>query len=301
MEKIPKISIITPSFNQGKYIEETIKSVLDQNYPNLEYIIIDGGSTDGTVEVIRKYESRISYWVSEKDRGQTHAINKGLARASGDIIAYINSDDYYASDAFRLVADEFIRHPQASLIHGICAIVNEQGEKIDQRLASITQYEEILDLWGVWWNKRNFVQPEVFWTKAAFKNAGYFNESLFYVMDYEYWLRILKNNGQVLTVQQELSNFRRTSIQKSTHSDRVALELLQVVEPFYKESNGLEYKKKLRLLGNLYYQKYFLSEIRESINSGDSRWARWFKLVQVIMKYPGITQSDLFIKKIFHR
>src|SRR5436853_272146 len=99
----PKISIVTPSFNQGQFIEETIHSVLDQNYPNLEYLVIDGGSTDQTIDIIRKYETRLSYWESEKDRGQVHAINKRLARVTGDIFAFINSDDIYLPGTFATV------------------------------------------------------------------------------------------------------------------------------------------------------------------------------------------------------
>ena len=100
-DDLPRISIITPSFNQAQFLEQTIKSVLDQGYPNLEYFIIDGGSTDGSADIIRRYSKQLTYWVSEKDRGQTHAINKGLERATGEIIAYINSDDLYVPGAFR--------------------------------------------------------------------------------------------------------------------------------------------------------------------------------------------------------
>ncbi|WP_461485736.1 glycosyltransferase family 2 protein, partial [Pedobacter sp.] len=105
----PKISIVTPSYNQGQYIEETILSILNQNYPNLEYIIIDGGSTDHTVEIIKKYEDRITYWVSEKDNGQSHAINKGFEKATGEIFAYLNSDDCYYPNTFWEIANTYVR------------------------------------------------------------------------------------------------------------------------------------------------------------------------------------------------
>ncbi|MEB3211902.1 MAG: glycosyltransferase family 2 protein, partial [Leptolyngbyaceae bacterium] len=175
----PRISIITPSYNQGHFIEETIRSVLLQSYPNLEYIIIDGGSSDNTVEIISKYASHLAYWVSEPDRGQSHAINKGLARATGEIIAYINSDDYYLPGSFRKIAEYYNNHPETDLIHGRCRYIDEMGNKVGEQFGNIQTFEEIIDLWGVWWNKRQFVQPEVFWSRRIFEKIGLFNESLY--------------------------------------------------------------------------------------------------------------------------
>src|SRR5690606_31772171 len=116
----PKISIVTPSYNQGQFIEETILSILNQNYPNLEYIIIDGGSTDNTVEIIKKYEDRITYWVSEKDNGQADAINKGLEQCTGEIFNWINSDDYLAKKSLYSIAIASIYNDNAKIIAGGC-------------------------------------------------------------------------------------------------------------------------------------------------------------------------------------
>src|SRR5215468_10026487 len=112
----PKLSIVTPSFNQGRFLEETIRSVLTQNYPNLEYIIIDGGSTDETVDVIRKYQDKVNYWVSEKDRGQVDAINKGIEKCTGDIFGFINSDDVYLPGTFSAVIEHFQANPKSEWV-----------------------------------------------------------------------------------------------------------------------------------------------------------------------------------------
>lgn len=114
----PKLTIITPSYNQAAFLEETIRSVQLQGYPNLEYMVLDGGSTDGSVEIIRKYESHLAYWVSERDRGQAHAINKGLERATGELVGWVNSDDMYVEGAFRHVVEAFADHPDCVLVHG---------------------------------------------------------------------------------------------------------------------------------------------------------------------------------------
>ena len=124
------ISIVTPSYNQDRYIEETIRSVLLQDYPQIEYTIVDGGSTDNTVSIIRKYEDQLSWWVSEKDQGQTDAINKGFARAKGDILAWINSDDTYEPGVFTAAVKYFREHPNVGMIYGDCNYINESGSVI---------------------------------------------------------------------------------------------------------------------------------------------------------------------------
>jgi glycosyltransferase involved in cell wall biosynthesis len=285
--KPPRISIITPSFNQAAYIEQTITSVLNQEYPNLEYIVIDGGSSDGSVEIIRKYENRIAFWVSEQDRGQAHAINKGLARATGDIIAYLNSDDYYLDGTLRQVADLFNRRPDLDLFHGRCQMVDQHGAKIGERTGSITRYDEILDLWNVWWGRRNFVQPEVFWTRRIADRVGQFREDLHWVMDYDYWLRILRAGGRVGFIDAELAAFRLQPKQKSTQPERTAAELLQVVRPYILQHDGsLTYSKRLTLTGEWIFHTGFLKEVEKSLAHGERRWRRWVRLAAFSLRHP---------------
>jgi len=284
-----RITIITPSYNQAAYLEQTIASVLDQGYPNLEYIIIDGGSTDGSVEIIRKFEDRIAYWVSEKDRGQAHAINKGIQRATGDIIAYLNSDDYYLDGTLARVADWFSRHPNVDLLHGRCRVVDQDGMKVGERTGSITRYDEILDLWDVWWNTRNFVQPEVFWTKRIGDKIGPFREDLFWVMDYDYWLRILGAGGRVGFIDAELAAFRLQPNQKSIQPERTAEELLQVVRPhIFNKDCPVSRWKRFELKKKWIFNAGFLKEVEHSLRRGEKRWRRLLRLAWFSIRHPSV-------------
>lgn len=284
----PRISIITPSFNQAAFIEQTISSVVRQGYSNLEYIVIDGGSTDGSVDIIRKFASSLAYWVSEKDRGQAHAINKGLERATGEIIAYLNSDDCYLDGTLARVAKAFSKHPEVDLLHGRCRIIDEQGAKIGERIGCITRYEEILDLWDVWWKDRNFVQPEVFWTKRIGDTIGRFREDLFWVMDYDYWLRILKAGGRVGFVNAELAAFRVQPNQKSKQPERTAEELLQVVRPYIFRGHEIPLKRNKRILlqGHWLYDSVFRKAADRSVAFGHSKGYRWLQLAGLAIRYP---------------
>ena len=179
----PKVTIVTPSYNQGHSLEETVRSVLLQGYPNLEYIIIDGGSTDNSVEIIRKYQKWLAYWVSEKDRGQTHAINKGFARATGDICAYLNSDDVYLPDALLNVARLFEQHPEAALLYGDCQLIDESSRVIDLWPAADFDLLEFVF--------RCYIpQQATFWRKSTQSDVGDFKNEMHFAFDYEMWLRI---------------------------------------------------------------------------------------------------------------
>lgn len=183
MHKYPKISIITATLNQGQFIEETIQSVIGQDYPNIEYILIDGGSTDGTLGIIRKYEHRIDYWISEPDDGQTDALMKGLTRATGEIIGWINSDDlYYCPNVFAGVAKFFHRNPHVDLCYGGNVYIDEHGGVLLARTEVPFYSRWLLSIW-------NYIhQPTVFFRRHVLE-AMSLDCRLHYAMDYEYWLR----------------------------------------------------------------------------------------------------------------
>lgn len=187
---VPRITIITPSLNQGKFIEETILSILSQDYPNLEYFIVDGGSNDNTLDVIRKYEDRIDWWVSEPDRGQSHAINKGLKRATGDIMNWINSDDLLFPGALQRVAACFLRHRgEIHLMVGEHARISENGKIL--RISSPPSRRAM--------SLRNLLIPigqqSSFFTRRALDLVGFLNEDLHAIMDMEFYARILRQGG----------------------------------------------------------------------------------------------------------
>lgn len=181
----PLISVITPSFNQGRFIRATIESVLNQDHPYVEYIVADGGSTDETVPILKEYGGRIR-WVSEPDNGQTDAINKGLRMSSGDIVAYLNSDDIYLPHALRNVAQAFAQHPDVDFVYGDSVAIDQDG-KVLNRIKTIPFDPDIL-LYDA-----NFIcQPSSFYSRRLIEEIGPFDESLYYLMDYEFFLRAAK-------------------------------------------------------------------------------------------------------------
>ncbi|NJL12521.1 MAG: glycosyltransferase [Microscillaceae bacterium] len=210
MQELPKISIVSPSYNQGQYLEETILSVIGQNYPNLEYIIIDGGSTDNSVEIIKKYEKHLAYWVSEPDRGQAHAINKGFAMATGDILAWLNSDDMYMPNILNFIAINLKETSQAMLLFGDVIHIQEDNKKLFSN-SSIKYFEQQLELCYVDF----IVQPSSFWTRKTWETLGDLNEKYNYVFDWEWFIKAQQAKTKFVYISKYLSIYRIHSSHKT--------------------------------------------------------------------------------------
>jgi hypothetical protein len=225
---LPRISVVTPSFNQGCFLEETIRSVLLQGYPDLEYIVIDGGSTDQSVEIIQKYEKWLVYWVSEKDSGQAHAINKGFTRATGEISAYLNSDDVFCPNAFGTAVSFLNSRPEAALAYGDCQIIDELSKVNDLMLAPEFDLSELLF--------RCYIpQPATFWRQAKMKAAGDFNAGMHFAFDYEMWLRMAAAGQTFSHVPLSLAQHRKTEGTKTvSRPEAFTAEIVSALETFFR-------------------------------------------------------------------
>jgi glycosyltransferase involved in cell wall biosynthesis len=178
-----RISVVTPSFNQAQFLEATLQSIHDQDYPDLEHIVIDGGSTDGSVEIIKRYEHKLAYWVSEEDEGQTDALVKGFARATGDIHCWLNSDDLFEPGALSEVSEYFRRHPKVRFIYGDSTWIDKEGNPVKRKREH---------RWSrfVWMYYHNFIpQPSAFWRAELYHAAGGLDPKFEYAMDADLWIR----------------------------------------------------------------------------------------------------------------
>jgi len=214
MGLLPKISIITPTLNQGRFIERTIESVLNQGYPNLEYIVVDGGSRDGTIDILKKYEKRL-VWISGKDRGQADAINKRIRKSTGDIMAYLNSDDVYEKGALKRVGEYCVAHPAVMWMTGKCRIIDEQDR---EARGMITGYKNFLlkhFSYNVLLVTNPISQPATFWRREIVDEMGLFDISEHLIMAYEYWLRIGRKYRPGI-LDEYLASFRVYSASKTS-------------------------------------------------------------------------------------
>lgn len=229
MNTTPKISIVTPSFNQAAFIEEALWSVKRQDYPNVEHIVMDGASTDGTVEILRRYSAQPGWehlhWISEPDRGQTHAINKGFACATGDILAYLCADDTYQLETFSFVSQYFAKRLDVDIVYGECCFIDERGAFLRRKRPIPFSKRKLLKMNYVW-------QPTVFLRSVVWRQVGPFNEELHYAMDYEYWLRSLER-CRFDAVDRHLANYRWHRNSKTVSQERKQLvEAYQVARRF---------------------------------------------------------------------
>ncbi len=198
----PKVSIVTPSLNQGKFIEETIRSVLLQGYPNLEYIIIDGGSTDGSIEIIRKYEQWLAWWISEPDQGQSHAINKGFNKSTGEIMAWLNSDDTYVANAIGFAVRYFVDQPDYNLLYGEAWYIDESSSRLEPCRIVLDAIPK-----GYMLNYDRIVQPATFWRQSLWLDIGELDSGLRWGFDWEFFIRAYLNTD-LHYVPEFLANYR---------------------------------------------------------------------------------------------
>lgn len=222
-DNLPLVTVVTPSFNQARFLSATMESVFNQTYPNIEYIVIDGGSTDGSPALIEKEAHRLAYWVSEPDKGQTEAINKGFARANGDVLAWLNSDDTYEPEAVAQAVERLQQFPEAGLIYGEANFIDEHGAVIGRFPAAQTDYLRL---------RQGYVhipQQAAFWRADLWRQVGPLDESLYFAMDYYLWLRLANISRVQYFPNQLWANFRLHGDSKTiAEDDRCWTEMVQI-------------------------------------------------------------------------
>jgi len=252
----PRVSVVTPSYNQGQFLEETLRSVLLQGYPDLEYFVMDGGSTDRSAEILKKYERWLTQWVSEKDCGQSHAINKGWKQSSGTLIAYLNSDDLYCPGAIKDAALSWYAAGFPAVVYSDALVINERSEFLTHSKS------DPFDLERMWAVKNPIRQPTAFLGREEVASINWIDESLHYEMDYDLWFRLSRRYRLVYVPGKVWAAMRQHPSAKATHSQALRAEFAQVltrqlVEAGYPEDSA--YQREIwrgrRFQAVLYYAK----------------------------------------------
>ncbi len=296
--KWPKISIVTPSFNQGAYIEDSIKSVIAQNYPNLEYIIIDGGSTDNTLDIIKKYEEHITYWISEKDQGQSNAINKGLEKCTGEIFNWLNTDDYYESGVLHKIAESFRQH-NADIVTGKARILEVDGST---RLIK-GHYHGLFHKRG--FAESRLFQPSTFIKLNKARELGCLSETLHYVMDVEWYFKYLLYFGcrKITGIDEVLVNYRHHEQSKSIAYKDVFQPEIELL--FYHLAGKIGDLNLVRILDELIIKDFIKELDYEMVLDMDNINSMVIKDAISVFLYPYFSnyyvQGDLYkARKLMH-
>lgn len=240
---LPKISIVTPSFNQGVFLEEAMLSVLDQGYPNLEYFVLDGGSSDGSVEVINKHSGRLTLWRSGPDSGQAAALREGFEMATGDILGWLNSDDLLAPGALMCVAEAWIENGPELVVAGGCQVFGREPEPP----AHFPRFQvgpgpepfpvtRMLDMAVHWFPGEFFYQPEVFFPRKAYFEVGGIDPSFFYTMDYDLWMRMALHGLDVVVLPEILAWYREHPGQKTADLEALHREMVRTANRYLKDA-----------------------------------------------------------------
>jgi glycosyltransferase involved in cell wall biosynthesis len=222
MKSAPLVTIVTPSFNQANYLEETINSIFKQTYPNIEYIVMDGGSSDGSLEIIKKHASRLAHWVSEKDRGQTDAINKGFALAKGEVLAWLNSDDTLLPNAIEEAVSYLVENPDTGMVYGDANYIDERSKVIGKFPAAETNLPRL---------RKGYVhipQQASFFRRSLWEQVGPLDPEFFFAMDYDLWVRLAELT-ELKYIPRTWANFRLHADAKTiTADDQCWPEMLKV-------------------------------------------------------------------------
>ncbi len=289
---LPLVSIVTPSYNQGRFLKRTIDSVLMQSYPNIQYVVIDGGSTDESIEILRSYRDRF-YWISEPDGGQTNAINKGLARANGEILAYLNSDDILAPRAIERVVHYLQQHPECDMVYGEADYIDAQDKVIGSYKTADYSFDRLLEDCMV-------CQPAAFWRSRIAEKVGLFDERLNFAMDYDYWLRIAKAGGEIRFLREKLACSR---LYPETKTLSARTKIYQEIFEICRRHTGHVHLS--------YYQGYWHHLIYEK-DTLASRLLRWHHVSYTMLawfhhkwkhrdRYPFTWVASAIVKKVSQR
>jgi glycosyltransferase involved in cell wall biosynthesis len=295
----PRISIVTPSYNQGQFIEETIRSVLLQGYPNIEYVIIDGGSTDNTLEIINKYQQYITYWISEPDKGQSHALNKGFRKATGQLIGWQNSDDFYHSDTFVKAAEASLASPNIDIIYGNTNNIDTSGEFIRKYPVSSFDIHEMIPY-------LNMCNQSLFFKDTIFTEGNFIDENFCHAMDLEFLVRLALENYKFYFDPGILGYYRVHKNSKGSTQNNIALKDSLIIYRYVFQYPHVQTSLKAKAVSSIHglclesFRQRELHIFRESLKELISLSGLKYIDIKIIFKYLisflGVKNTDTIMR-----